>query len=88
MRVEKQDALDQFLGVLHLVDRLLLDERAEPVVAPVVAHLRVQEVLVDGRQLLLERLVELSNDLVVSAHTAASFAAVTSGDSVWHIVPQ
>src|ERR1039457_7219231 len=34
----------------HLVDGLLLDEAAELVVLPVLAHLGVEEVLVDGGQ--------------------------------------
>ena len=68
--VEEQDALDQLLGVLHLVDRLLLDVVAERVVAPLVAHLRVQEVLVDGRELLTQRHVQLGNDLRGPFHVA------------------
>jgi hypothetical protein len=40
-----------------------------------VAHLGVQEILIDRRQLLPERLIELSNDLSIPTHPAASFAA-------------
>jgi hypothetical protein len=47
-RIEKQQPLDQFLGVLHLVDRLLFNVVAELVVTPVVTHLRVQKVLIDS----------------------------------------
>ena len=67
-RIEKQDALDQRLRVLHLVDRLLLDVITEAVIAPVVAHLSVQEVLVDGRQFLTKRFVEVLDDFRVSTH--------------------
>ena len=56
-RVEEQQPLDDLLGMLHLVDRLLADEAAKLVIAPVVAHLRVQEVLVDGRELLPQRIL-------------------------------
>ncbi len=38
------------------------------VITPVVAHLCVQEVLIDGRELFLESQVELCNDLSVTAH--------------------
>ena len=83
--VEEQDAFDQHLGVLHLVDRLLLDEGAEPVIAPVVTHLGVQEVLVDGRELLAQSEVQLFDDLLVPAHSAASLCAA-SGDACHAIV--
>ena len=41
--LEKQDALDQAFGVLHLVDRGRALARGEPVEAPVAEHLRVHE---------------------------------------------
>src|ERR1035441_8388083 len=41
-RIEEQNSLDEYLGVLHLVDGLLLDERSELVVLPVLTHLRVR----------------------------------------------
>ena len=43
-RIQEQQALNQLLGVLHLVDRLFPDEVAEAVIAPVVSHFRVEEV--------------------------------------------
>ena len=49
--VEEQDPLDQRLGVLHLVDRLVADVRRQLRESPVVAHLGVDEVLVDRREL-------------------------------------
>ena len=45
------------------------------VVAPVVTHLGVQEILVDGRELLAQSEVELIDHLSVPAHSAASLAA-------------
>ena len=56
--LEEEDALDEPLGVLHLVDRLGAALRGERVVAPVLAHLRVQEVLVDRDELAGEHLVQ------------------------------
>ena len=67
-RVEEQQPLDDLFGVLHLVDRLLLDEVAELGVPPALAHLGVQEVLVDGGQLLAQRVVQVRDDGVVSSH--------------------
>src|SRR5262249_30054596 len=66
--LEIQDALDELVRVLHLVDRLLLDALGETEVAPVPAHLRVQEVLVHRRELPGEDLVEQLEDLLVALH--------------------
>jgi hypothetical protein len=49
--LEEEDALDELVGVLHLVDRLVADLLGQLGVAPVGAHLRVDEVLVDRCQL-------------------------------------
>jgi hypothetical protein len=43
-----------------------------------VTHFGVQEVLVDRRQLLFEGEIELSNDLSVPTHSAASFARASA----------
>jgi hypothetical protein len=67
-RPEKQDALGEHVGVLHLVDRfvsLVLGELVEP---PVVEHPIVQPVLVDRGQFVGERLVEVLDDLFVTLH--------------------
>ncbi len=69
---EKQHPLDQLIGVLHLVDGfvvLLVPERLE---APVIVDAGVQEVLVDGYQLIGQHLVEMGNDLGVSFHRQCS----------------
>ena len=66
--VEEEDALDQLVGVLHLVDRLVAEVLRERLVAPVVEHLVVDEVLVHGRELGGEDLVEQLDDLSVSSH--------------------
>src|SRR5260370_912416 len=49
--LEKQDALDDQVGVLHLADRLLAHLLPQPLIAPVLAHASVDEVLVDRGQL-------------------------------------
>ena len=66
--IQKEDALDQRFGVLHLVDGLLLDVVAEPLVLPVLAHFGVQKILIDGGQLLGERLIESLNNLGIPLH--------------------
>jgi hypothetical protein len=65
---EIQDARDQLVGVLHLADGLLAHLVPEPVVAPVLAHAGVDEVLVDRGQLVGEDLVQGVDDLIVSTH--------------------
>jgi hypothetical protein len=66
--VEVEDAVDDDVGVLHLVDRLVAAVLAEAAVPPVVAHLGVDEVLVDRRQLRREDVVQDVEDLGVSLH--------------------
>src|SRR5207253_3503656 len=66
--VEQKDALDQLVGVLHLADRFLVDLLVEALVAPVPAHPRVQEVLVDRGELPGEDLVEKIDDAAVAFH--------------------
>src|SRR5579863_9050098 len=56
--IEKEDALHELVGVLHLVDRLLVNLLAEVLVTPVQAHLGVEEVLTDGGQLAGQDFVE------------------------------
>ena len=68
--IEKQDAVHQFFGVGHLGNGFLAVEVGQPQIAPILAHLGVQKVLVDGRQLSLENVIEMLDDLFVSAHAA------------------
>src|SRR5262245_54888316 len=72
--LEKQNALDERFGVLHLVDRRLALRFAEPRESPVLEHLRVDEVLVDRRELVGEDLVEPLDDLRIALHQAVSAA--------------
>src|SRR5580704_4975303 len=66
--VEKENALDQLVGVLHLVDRLLVDLLAEVLVPPVRTHLGVEEVLADGRELAGQDVVQQIDDSGVALH--------------------
>ncbi|MCY1443321.1 hypothetical protein D9M71_597290 [compost metagenome] len=54
--------------MLHLIDRLVVLVRAEAFQTPVVPHARVQEVLVDGDQLVAEDLVQVLDDFLVAFH--------------------
>jgi hypothetical protein len=72
--VEKQDSFDQHFGVFHLADGLLLDVFGELVVAPVLAHFRVQKVLVDGGQLFAQSLIQFSKNFRISFHSVQSIA--------------
>ncbi|CAM2143657.1 hypothetical protein PT2222_150094 [Paraburkholderia tropica] len=68
--VEHEDALDQFVRVLHLLDRfviLMLAEGGEP---PVFVEPCVQEILIDGRQLVLEFGIQIFDNLGVGLHDA------------------
>ena len=68
--LEEQDPADELVGVLHLVDRLLAVVLRERLVAPVVEHLVVDEVLVDRRELGGQDLVEQFGDGGVALHAS------------------
>src|SRR5687767_923987 len=54
--------------MLHLVDRFMALELGEPLDPPIVEHPVVEPILVDGGELVLERFVEVLDDLVVALH--------------------
>ena len=66
--LQKQDPFDQPIGMLHLVDRFLVFVVAQPAQAPVLQHPRMEEILVDGRQLVAQNLVQVGNNLFVALH--------------------
>ncbi len=66
--LEVEDPLDQLLGVLHLAEGLLPALVGQALVAPVVLHLGVDEVLVDRRQLGGQHIVQEFNDLRCRLH--------------------
>jgi hypothetical protein len=47
---EIEDMLDHFVCILHLVEAALPDLVVEPLVAPVLAHFGVHEILINSRQ--------------------------------------
>src|SRR4029077_5110271 len=66
---EVEDALDELIGVLDLADRFFTELLPEPLVAPVLAHPAVDEVLIDRRELGCEDLVQEGDDLLVASHS-------------------
>src|SRR6266508_3232348 len=70
--LQVQDAVDQLLGVAHLLQRQLAVALGEAGVAPVVAHSRVEEVLVDGGQLEAQVLVEQLDDTWIAPQWPSS----------------
>src|SRR5437764_779382 len=66
--VKKQDALDQLVGVLHLVDRLIVFVLAELGDTPIVQYSGMQKILIDRGQFVLQRRVQMLNDGLVAPH--------------------
>ena len=66
--LEEEDARDQRVGMLHLVDRLVVLVVAELRIAPVPEHAGVQEVLVDRGELVGQHRVEVAKHLGIAAH--------------------
>ena len=66
--VEEKDAGDESVRVPHLLDQLLPPSVGELPVAPVVENPIVEPVLVDGGEFTAEGLVEIVDDLLISAH--------------------
>src|SRR5581483_3677607 len=56
------------LGVVHFVERLLLDGFVEPLVAPIVAHFGMHHILVDGREFIGQELVQDDQQPVIALH--------------------
>ena len=66
--LQVQDALDQLVGVLHLLDALLADPLVQAAVSPVLAEAGMEKVLVDRGQLGRQHVVEQRDDLLVAFH--------------------
>ncbi len=66
--LKEQDACDQLFCVLHFVNRTLLHHFVQPFVTPVGAHLRMHHVLVDGGQLVGQKVVQFFNHLFIPFH--------------------
>ncbi len=54
--------------MLHLIDGFFVGVLAQLLQAPVLEHAGVQEILVDGRQLVLQNDVEMTQDGCVTLH--------------------
>jgi hypothetical protein len=57
--------------MLHLIDRLLLDELTEAWELPVLAHFGVQEVLIDRHQFFPEGFVQSCDYFRIACHIAS-----------------
>src|SRR5438874_2114497 len=66
--IEEQDALDQLVGVLHLVEGGVVLAVAELCDAPMAQHPRMQKILIDRGQLVLEHRIQMLNDGLVAPH--------------------
>src|SRR5689334_20272617 len=66
--LEKENALDQSVGVLHLVDRFFFLVLFQLVQPPIAEHAGVQEVLIDGSELVEQHLVQVLHHLGVALH--------------------
>src|SRR3954452_22504551 len=76
--VEKENPLDQLVGVLHLVDRLLVLVDAKLSDPPVPQHPCMQEILVDGGQFILENRIEMLDDGRVAAHSGLRYIVIVT----------
>ncbi len=65
---KEQRALDQLVGILHRMDGFFVLMAAELFQTPVFIHARMQEILIDGDQLVSEDLVEMLDDCNVAFH--------------------
>src|SRR6476469_881947 len=66
--VEKQDAIDEAIGVLHFLDAFLAPDFCEVLVSPIVEQPVMEPILVDGGQLAAQAAIEIFNDLRVTLH--------------------
>src|SRR5690349_2229012 len=67
--LQEKNALNDALSVLHFVNGLLLDERAQLAVSPGLLHLGVQEILADGDEFCSQNIIQMRNYLVVTPHS-------------------
>ncbi len=76
--VQKEDALDEFIGVFHLLHRVSAFRGGDLLVAPVLAHLVVDVVLVDRREFGGQDIVQSGDDFRIALH-ASSFGLDSHG---------
>ena len=68
--LEKYDALDDFVGMLHLFDRFLAPSLGEHPVTPIVQKTVVQPILINRSKLVAKRFVEIVDNGRVTFHVA------------------
>jgi len=86
--VEEQNSVHQLFGMNHFFDGLFTVESSEPEVAPVLAHLRMEEVLVNGSEFRFKRLAQILENFIVSTHSRILVAGVSpfnSGSCAGHL---
>jgi hypothetical protein len=66
--VEEKNPVHEFFRVNHFFDGFFAVMGPEPEIAPVIAHLPVEEILIDGCELRLEGFAQVFMDSIVSAH--------------------
>jgi hypothetical protein len=66
--IEKEDAIGEAVGVLHLLDRFLAPDLGHLQEAPIVEQPVVQPVLVNGSELVTQSLVKIFDDFGVALH--------------------
>ena len=66
--VEEDDALDELVGVLHLLDQFLAPFLGQGLVAPVVEQPVMQPILVDRGELVPQASIEIFDDFCVALH--------------------
>ena len=81
--VQEDDAVDQLVGVLHLLDRFLAPLLGERFQTPVVQQAIVQPILIDGGELVPQRLVEIFDDLGFALHVHAPISARWAPETHW-----
>ena len=73
MAFQKENTGNQLLGVLHFGYGPFLDHLVQAFITLVVAHLRMDHVLVNSSQFLGQSQIEVINDLLASFHVNSPF---------------
>jgi hypothetical protein len=65
--------------MLHLIDRLVVFLLIELVEPPVLEHTRMKKVLIDGRELIGQHLIQMLDDFFIAFHDISSKKWLTPG---------
>src|SRR3569833_469695 len=85
--VEKENPLDETVGMLHLIDRLTLLVLLEAHQTPIAEHARMQKILVDRRELVLQHGVQMLKYLGIALHAHNSMGFFLEAGS-WGNAPR